>query len=119
MASEITNNENGEMSKEERKVYDRQIRLWGYDGQNKYVLGTYVVIKFFLCIFLTLSRLRGMKVLLIGLQGLGAEIAKNLILSGVNSITLKDHTEVSILDCCSQFLIPRDSQERNVSIYYI
>ncbi|XP_027839917.1 SUMO-activating enzyme subunit 1 [Aphis gossypii] len=92
MASEITNNGNGEMSKEERKVYDRQIRLWGYDGQKK---------------------LREIKVLLIGMQGLGAEIAKNLILSGVNSITLKDHTEVSILDCCSQFLIPRDSQERN------
>lgn len=49
------------------------------------------------------------------MQGLGAEIAKNLILSGVNSITLKDHTEVSILDRCSQFLIPRDSEERNVS----
>lgn len=49
------------------------------------------------------------------MQGLGAEIAKNLILSGVHSITLKDHTEVSILDRCSQFLIPRDSQERNVS----
>jgi ubiquitin-like 1-activating enzyme E1 A len=77
---------------EERKVYDRQIRLWGYEGQNK---------------------LRSMRVLLIGMQGLGAEIAKNLILSGVNSITLKDHTEVSILDRCSQFLIPRDSEERN------
>lgn len=29
-----------ELSKDERKVYDRQIRLWGYDGQNKYVLAT-------------------------------------------------------------------------------
>lgn len=28
------------MSAEERKVYDRQIRLWGYDGQNKYVVNT-------------------------------------------------------------------------------
>ncbi|XP_026811763.1 SUMO-activating enzyme subunit 1-like [Rhopalosiphum maidis] len=92
MASEITKNGDDQMSKDERKVYDRQIRLWGYDGQNK---------------------LRASKVLLIGMQGLGAEIAKNLILIGVNSITLKDHTEVSILDHCSQFLIPRDSQERN------
>ncbi|CAI6344059.1 unnamed protein product [Macrosiphum euphorbiae] len=92
MASELMKNGDGEMSKDERKVYDRQIRLWGFDGQNK---------------------LRATKVLLIGMQGLGAEIAKNLILSGVNSITLKDHTEVSILDRCSQFLIPRDSEERN------
>ncbi|XP_022176840.1 SUMO-activating enzyme subunit 1 [Myzus persicae] len=92
MDSEIVKNGDGEMSKDERKVYDRQIRLWGYDGQNK---------------------LRASKILLIGMQGIGAEISKNLILSGVNSITLKDHTEVSILDRCSQFLIPRDSEERN------
>ncbi|XP_025408214.1 SUMO-activating enzyme subunit 1 [Sipha flava] len=85
-------NGDGGMSVEEKKVYDRQIRLWGHDGQNK---------------------LRTMKVLLIGMQGLGAEIAKNLILAGINSITLKDHTDVSILDRCSQFLIPHDSQERN------
>lgn len=40
MDSEIVKNGDGEMSKDERKVYDRQIRLWGYDGQNKYVLET-------------------------------------------------------------------------------
>lgn len=39
MASETTKNGSDDnMSKEERKVYDRQIRLWGYEGQNKYVL---------------------------------------------------------------------------------
>lgn len=53
------------------------------------------------------------------MQGLGAEIAKNLILSGIHSITLKDHTDVSILDRCSQFLIPLDSTERNVCIIFI
>jgi len=35
MASELMKNGDGEMSKDERKVYDRQIRLWGFDGQNK------------------------------------------------------------------------------------
>ncbi|XP_050422077.1 SUMO-activating enzyme subunit 1 [Adelges cooleyi] len=93
MATEVA--ENGgdvQLTADERKVYDRQIRLWGYDAQKK---------------------LRTSKVLLIGLQGLGAEIAKNLILSGIHSITLKDHTDVSILDTCSQFLIGHDSQERN------
>jgi len=72
-----------------------------------------------LCILtFTFPRLRSLRVLLIGMQGLGAEIAKNLILSGVKSITLKDHTAVSILDRCSQFLIPRDSEERYVSTTY-
>lgn len=37
MASEVVKNGDDEMSKDERNVYDRQIRLWGYDGQNKYV----------------------------------------------------------------------------------
>ncbi|VVC25247.1 Hypothetical protein CINCED_3A022575 [Cinara cedri] len=94
MDSEITNNggDVGKLSKDELKVYDRQIRLWGHDGQKK---------------------LSSWNVLLIGMQGLGAEIAKNLILSGVHSITLKDDTNISILDRCSQFLIPPDSEERN------
>jgi len=38
MASEITNNGNIQISKDERKVYDRQIQVWGYDAQKKYVL---------------------------------------------------------------------------------
>lgn len=38
VTSEITKNGVGHMTKEERKVYDRQIRLWGYEAQNKYVL---------------------------------------------------------------------------------
>lgn len=37
-----------------------------------------------------MKRLRGAKVLLSGLQGLGAEIAKNLVLMGVGSLTLHD-----------------------------
>ncbi|VVC43683.1 THIF-type NAD/FAD binding fold [Cinara cedri] len=94
MDSEISNNgaDVGKLSKDELKVYDRQIRLWGHDGQKK---------------------LSSWNVLLIGLQGLGAEIAKNLILCGVHSITLKDPSDVSILDRCSQFLIPPDSEQRN------
>lgn len=35
MDPEIAKNGVDTMSKDERKVYDRQIRLWGYEGQNK------------------------------------------------------------------------------------
>jgi len=38
MASKMLKNGDTELTMEERKVYDRQIRLWGYEGQNKYVL---------------------------------------------------------------------------------
>ena len=40
-------------------------------------------------------RLRASRVLLIGLRGLGAEVAKNIVLSGIKSLTLLDHTNVS------------------------
>jgi len=60
----------------EAALYDRQIRLWGLDAQK---------------------RLRGASVLLIGLGGVGAEIAKNIILSGVKAITLLDNATVLIM----------------------
>lgn len=37
-----------------------------------------------------MERIQGAKVLLSGLQGLGAEIAKNLVLMGIGSLTLHD-----------------------------
>lgn len=37
-----------------------------------------------------MQRIREAKVLLSGLQGLGAEVAKNLVLMGVGSLTLHD-----------------------------
>jgi ubiquitin-activating enzyme E1 len=34
-------------------------------------------------------------VLIVGLDGLGVEIAKNIVLAGVKSVTLHDHSLVS------------------------
>lgn len=47
-------------------------------------------------------RLRGSRVLLAGLGGLGAEVAKNLILAGVKGLTLLDHEQVHTLKLCTQ-----------------
>lgn len=52
--------------------------------------------------------MRNSKILIAGLNGLGGEVAKNIILSGVKSVTFLDHRVVSELDFCSQFFIPRD-----------
>ncbi|WAR19881.1 SAE1-like protein, partial [Mya arenaria] len=60
------------ITEDEAQLYDRQIRLWGLDAQR---------------------RLRASRVLLIGLRGLGAEVAKNIVLAGIKSITLLDHTQ--------------------------
>lgn len=84
--------EDAVISEEEAAQYDRQIRLWGLDAQK---------------------RLRGSRVLLAGLGGLGAEVAKNLILAGVKGLTLLDHEKVTEDSCRAQFLVPVTAQGQN------
>ncbi|PBC34412.1 SUMO-activating enzyme subunit [Apis cerana cerana] len=59
------------------------------------------------------AELRAAKILLIGLNGFGAEIAKNIILAGVKSVTFLDHRNVTAEDRCSQFLTPKELIEKN------
>jgi ubiquitin-activating enzyme E1 len=46
-----------------------------------------------------------MKVLIVGLRGVGVETAKNLILAGPNTVTLYDPTTVSIEDLSANFYL--------------
>ncbi|CDH55984.1 poly rna transport protein [Lichtheimia corymbifera JMRC:FSU:9682] len=47
-------------------------------------------------------------VLVVGLKGLGVEIAKNVILAGVKSVTLYDKTPATISDLSAQFYLRQD-----------
>lgn len=58
-------------------------------------------------------RLRNSKILIAGLNGLGAEVAKNIVLAGVKSVTFLDDKPVTQLDFSSQFFIPRDQLGKN------
>jgi len=79
--------QSGQISEQEAQLYDRQIRLWGLDAQK---------------------RLRAAKICLIGMRGLGCEVAKNLVLAGIKSMKIVDAAAVSTEDATSQFLAPRD-----------
>lgn len=57
--------------------------------------------------------MRTANILISGLNGLGAEITKNIILSGVNLVQLHDDQLVTEEDFCSQFLAPRGSLGSN------
>jgi len=75
---------------EEEERYDRQIRLWGAEAQNN---------------------LRKSNILMIGVGGTGSEIVKNVVLSGINSMTLVDSVKIgeceqSVLD--AQMIIYND-----------
>lgn len=54
---------------------------------------------------LTSSRLRTANILLVGLRALGNEIAKNLVLAGVGSLTIVDNGVVSEEDLGAQFFV--------------
>jgi len=50
-----------------------------------------------------MKRLAKANVFIMGMDGLGIEIAKNVVLSGVKSVTIKDDTIASANDLGTQF----------------
>ncbi|GAB2290591.1 E1 ubiquitin-activating protein [Dionaea muscipula] len=61
----------------------------------------------------TMRRLFASNVLISGMQGLGAEIAKNLILAGVKSVTLHDDGVVELWDLSSNFAFTESDIGKN------
>ncbi|KAL9242583.1 hypothetical protein vseg_016569 [Gypsophila vaccaria] len=61
----------------------------------------------------TMRRLFASNVLVSGLQGLGAEIAKNLVLAGVKSVTLHDEGVIELWDLSSNFIFSEDDVGKN------
>lgn len=76
----------------EAAVYDRQMRLWGVEAQQ---------------------RLQRSHVLVSGLSALGSELVKNLVLSGM-SVTLHDDRSVSPADAAAQFFLVDSDAGKNV-----
>ncbi|KAI9818543.1 MAG: hypothetical protein M1827_000602 [Pycnora praestabilis] len=80
------------ISADEIALYDRQIRLWGVKAQEK---------------------LRTANILLITIKALANEVAKNLVLAGIGSLTIVDHEVVTEDDLCSQFFISDSDVNKN------
>ncbi|KAI3886613.1 hypothetical protein MKX03_031134 [Papaver bracteatum] len=64
----------------------------------------------------TMRRLFASNILVSGMQGLGAEIAKNLILAGVKSVTLHDEGNVELWDLSSNFIFSEDDVGKNRAV---
>lgn len=60
------------------------------------------------------ARLRTAKILLITLRALGNEVAKNLVLAGIGSLTIVDHEVATEDDLCSQFFVSEEDIGKNV-----
>ena len=65
---------NKKVTEQEVTQYDRQIRLWGLEAQQ---------------------RLRNAKIMVFGLGALGGEITKNLVLAGIGEINVCDSDKVN------------------------
>lgn len=78
----------------DRTLYDRQIYAVGADAQRKYSVTD---------------------VLLVGVSGLGCEIAKNLILTGIRSITLMDDTPTQWTDLSTNFYATQEDAKIGTS----
>jgi len=70
----------------ELAVYDRQLRLWGVQAQQKLLKS---------------------KVLIWGLEGSNVEACKNLVLAGV-SLVIRDHRKVSAADVSFNYFLRKE-----------
>lgn len=74
-----------DLTEEQAAIYDRQIRVWGADVQQ---------------------RLTGASVLVLGCTPLAAEVSKNFVLAGIGSVRLMDTTPAK--DAAASFLVKAD-----------
>ncbi|SGY82412.1 BQ5605_C009g05568 [Microbotryum silenes-dioicae] len=84
----------GGITEDEAALYDRQLRLWGVEAQN---------------------RMRQAKVLIVNFRSLAAEIAKNIVLAGVGQVTLLDEQNVHEQDLGANFFLREDDVGQKVS----
>lgn len=99
---------------DEIALYDRQIRLWGVKAQERLV--TYCPLLRFMSLQADVwyFRLRTANILLITLKALANEVAKNLVLAGIGSLTISDDQFVTEDDVCSQFFVSEEHVGMNV-----
>jgi ubiquitin-like 1-activating enzyme E1 A len=62
------------------------------------------------------TKIRSANILLVTIKGLGNEIAKNLVLAGIGSLTIHDNAIVSEDDLCSQFFLAQEDIGRFVCV---
>ncbi|RWA12896.1 hypothetical protein EKO27_g2198 [Xylaria grammica] len=80
------------MSADEIALYDRQIRLWGMQAQQK---------------------IQAANILLISMKAIANEIAKNLVLAGIGSLTIVDDQVVTETDLGAQFFLSQENVGQN------
>ncbi|KAF1745227.1 hypothetical protein MXB_1303 [Myxobolus squamalis] len=86
----------------DESLYSRQ--LYNFFTMNRYVLGSEAM-----------KKMSNTNVLITGIDGLGCEIAKNIILGGVNSVILHDERQCHITDLSTNYYLSASDVGKNVA----
>lgn len=88
----VSMEQNGSAADIDEGLYSRQLYVLGHAAMKRMALSN---------------------ILVAGMGGLGVEIAKNIVLGGVKSVTIHDETVASWSDLSSQFFLREDDIGRN------
>ncbi|KAK7908626.1 DNA damage tolerance protein RHC31 [Apiospora marii] len=88
----IAHGHDKDITADEIALYDRQIRLWGMQAQK---------------------RIQGATVCVITMRALANEIAKNIVLAGIGSLTVVDDQLVTEADLGAQFFLTKEHLGQN------
>jgi len=91
-AKKMTETKNGASDDIDEGLYSRQLYVLGHEAMRK---------------------MAHSNVLISGLNGLGVEIAKNVVLGGVKSVTLHDTNNATMSDLSSQFFLRKEDIGKN------
>ncbi|KAI0377820.1 hypothetical protein F5Y04DRAFT_170015 [Hypomontagnella monticulosa] len=80
------------LSADDIALYDRQLRLWGMEAQQK---------------------IQSANIVIITMKALANEIAKNLVLAGIGSLTVVDDQIVTEADLGAQFFLSKENIGQN------
>jgi len=109
-----------EVTEDQAALYDRQIRLWGLDAQQRYMVpqeeeeeeNRYKISSSFSTP--RTHRIQNAKILVVHVGGISTEALKNVVLAGVGSVTILDPGKVTEEALATQFLFSPDSIGENV-----
>lgn len=85
-------------------MYDRQIRLWGLEAQQRSVAarllaGHLGLVADSLRRWLTVNRMRSSTVLMLNLNSLAHETIKNIVLSGIGHLIVRPRPHLQLESC--------------------
>jgi ubiquitin-like 1-activating enzyme E1 A len=92
-------------------LYDRQIRLWGLEAQQRYTYQSFLLLQG----DAILPRMRNAKILVVGLRGIATEVIKNIVLAGIGRLIIVDGEDVSEEDLGAGFFFRNEDIGKTVS----